>query len=138
MAGYSDWLSSVFCDGFRWMFWRWVSVQRIRRCERGRLRAVSIAATALLTGAAVAYAGIIAFIGPDYSSPVAHDFGPSNRVLLPASALGGALLIALSDLVRVRWCLLLICRGLVFLRLWWAARFFVLLRRSLGQGGGAS
>ena len=63
-----------------------------------RLRAVSIAATALLTGAAVAYAGIIAFIGLIIPHLLRMILGPSNRVLLPASALGGALLIALSDL----------------------------------------
>ena len=53
-----------------------------------RLRAVSIAATALLTGAAVAYAGIIAFIGLIIPHLLRMILGPSNRVLLPASGIG--------------------------------------------------
>ena len=63
-----------------------------------RLRGVAIAATALLTGAAVAHAGIIAFVGLIIPHLLRLILGPSNRLLLPASALGGALLIALSDL----------------------------------------
>ena len=57
-----------------------------------------LTATALLTGAAVAYAGIIAFIGLIIPHLLRMILGPSNRVLPPASALGGALLIALFDL----------------------------------------
>ena len=53
-----------------------------------RLRAVSIAATALLTGAAVAYAGIIAFIGLIHSSPVAHDFGSVESCVVAGFGIG--------------------------------------------------
>ena len=103
-----------------------------------RLRAVSIAATALLTGAAVAYAGIIAFIGLIIPHLLRMILGPSNRVLLPASALGGALLIALSDLgARTLVPFADLPIG-IFTALVGGPTFFVLLRRSLGQGGGAS
>ena len=103
-----------------------------------RLRAVSIAATALLTGAAVAYAGIIAFIGLIIPLLLRMILGPSNRVLLPASALGGALLIALSDLgARTLVPFADLPIG-IFTALVGGPTFFVLLRRSLGQGGGAS
>ena len=100
--------------------------------------AVSIAATALLTGAAVAYAGIIAFIGLIIPHLLRMILGPSNRVLLPASALGGALLIALSDLgARTLVPFADLPIG-IFTALVGGPTFFVLLRRSLGQGGGAS
>lgn len=54
-----------------------------------RLRAVSIAATALLTSAAVAYAGIVAFIGLIIPHLLRMILGRSNRWCCRL-ALGGA------------------------------------------------
>ena len=119
------------------MFWRWVSVGAAFRRERERQCAVSIAATALLTGAAVGVCRHYCVYWSDYSSPVAHDFGSVRIVLgLLTSALGGALLITLSDLGARTLVPFLICR--LFLRLWWAARrSSCCCVVSLGQSGGA-
>lgn len=64
-----------------------------------RLRRVAIVLTALLTAAAVAVAGIIGFIGLVVPHAVRLILGPGHRLLLPASALAGAALLVLADLV---------------------------------------
>lgn len=51
----------------------------------------------LAAGAAVALAGIIAFVGLLVPHLVRLAFGPSHRALLPLSALSGALLLSLAD-----------------------------------------
>lgn len=63
-----------------------------------RLRLVLIVAVALLASAAVAVAGIIAFVGLVVPHIIRLLVGPAHRTLLPASALGGALLLVLADL----------------------------------------
>jgi iron complex transport system permease protein len=55
--------------------------------------------SALLTGASVAVAGSIAFVGLVVPHAVRLMLGPSARTLLPASALGGAIFLLLCDLV---------------------------------------
>jgi iron complex transport system permease protein len=64
-----------------------------------RVRISVIILTALMTGATVAVAGIIAFVGLIVPHVVRLVAGPNHRILLPASALGGALLIVIADLV---------------------------------------
>lgn len=64
-----------------------------------RLRVVCIVLVALLTAAAVAFCGIIAFVGLVVPHLVRMAVGPGHRVLVPASALGGAVLLLLADLV---------------------------------------
>ncbi len=64
-----------------------------------RLRVVSIVAVALLTAAAVAFCGIIAFVGLVVPHLVRMAVGPGHRVLVPLSALGGAVLLLAADLV---------------------------------------
>lgn len=64
-----------------------------------RLRIVSVVLVALLTAAAVAFCGIIAFVGLVVPHLVRMVVGPGHRVLLPASALGGAVLLLAADLV---------------------------------------
>lgn len=59
---------------------------------------VLILTAALLTGAAVAVAGMIGFVGLVVPHAVRLLLGPSNRTLLPASATGGALFLVLCDL----------------------------------------
>lgn len=63
-----------------------------------RLRLVLIVAVALLASAAVAVAGIIAFVGLVVPHIIRLLVGPAHRILLPASAMGGALLLVLADL----------------------------------------
>lgn len=64
-----------------------------------RLRLAVIALAALLTGAAVAFAGIVAFVGLVVPHILRLIMGPDHRRLLIASALLGASLLLLSDLV---------------------------------------
>ena len=54
---------------------------------------------ALLTGAAVAVAGMVSFVGLVVPHAVRLLVGPSNRRLLPASAVAGAAFLILCDLV---------------------------------------
>lgn len=53
---------------------------------------------ALLTGACVAVAGAIGFVGLVVPHAIRLLIGPRNRILLPASALGGAVFLILCDL----------------------------------------
>nr|WP_237212153.1 iron ABC transporter permease [Rothia nasimurium] len=99
-----------------------------------RLRLAAIICTALLTGAAVAYAGIIAFVGLIVPHLLRMVVGPSNRVLLPASALGGALLIAVSDLAARTLVSFADLPIGIFTALVGGPTFFVLLRRTLTKG----
>jgi len=64
-----------------------------------RLRIVTIVVVALLTAAAVSFSGIIAFVGLVVPHVVRMAVGPGHRVLVPASALGGAVLLLCADLV---------------------------------------
>ncbi|MEE6281425.1 FecCD family ABC transporter permease [Georgenia sp. MJ170] len=64
-----------------------------------RLRIISIVAIAMLVGAGVAFAGVIAFVGLVVPHLVRLVAGPGHRLLLPASALGGAVLLVFADLV---------------------------------------
>ena len=65
--------------------------------ERLRMRCIGL--VALLTAGAVAFCGIIAFVGLVVPHLIRMLVGPGHRVLLPASALGGALLLILADLI---------------------------------------
>lgn len=70
-----------------------VDVQRTKR--------VAIAAIAAGTGAAVAVAGVIGFVGLVVPHLIRLALGPGHRLLLPASALlGGALLLAADMVAR--------------------------------------
>jgi iron complex transport system permease protein len=64
-----------------------------------RLRFASIVLVALLTGAAVAFVGIISFVGLVVPHLMRMLLGPSHRALLVSSAFGGALLIVVADLL---------------------------------------
>jgi iron complex transport system permease protein len=63
------------------------------------VRLVVVVLAALVTGAAVAVAGIIGFVGLVVPHVIRLLVGPDHRVLLPASILGGALLLSLADLL---------------------------------------
>lgn len=64
-----------------------------------RLRQVVILIVALLTSAGVAFTGIIAFVGLVVPHVVRMVAGPGHRFLVPGSALGGALVLVVADLV---------------------------------------
>lgn len=63
-----------------------------------RLRVGSILLVALLTGVAVAFAGIIAFVGLVVPHLVRMVLGPAHRMLLLASFIGGGALLVWADL----------------------------------------
>lgn len=64
-----------------------------------KLRIVAIVLVALLTGAAVAFAGIIAFVGLVVPHIIRMALGPAHRGLVIASAFGGAALLMWADLL---------------------------------------
>lgn len=64
-----------------------------------RLRLVLITVIAALVGAGVAFTGIIAFVGLVVPHLIRIITGPGHRVLIPASALGGAIVVVLADLI---------------------------------------
>ncbi|MCB5189697.1 iron ABC transporter permease [Methylobacillus arboreus] len=64
-----------------------------------RLNQICIAAIALAVGAAVSVTGIIGFIGLVAPHLVRLSVGPDQRLVMPAAALVGAILILLSDLL---------------------------------------
>ena len=62
-----------------------------------RLEKVLLGVVTLLTGAAVALAGTIGFVGLITPHALRLVLGPDHRALLPASALGGALFLVMAD-----------------------------------------
>jgi iron complex transport system permease protein len=64
-----------------------------------RVRILLVVALALATSAAVAAAGIVAFVGLIVPHLIRLLGGPSHRVVLPASLLAGGAVVALADLV---------------------------------------
>lgn len=67
--------------------------------ETERVRLTLIALTALLTGLSVAVCGAVGFVGLVVPHLLRLIIGPDHRRLLPASALGGAVLLTTADLV---------------------------------------
>lgn len=101
-----------------------------------RLRFTGIAVIALTTSAAVAFSGIIAFIGLVVPHLVRMAAGPGHRVLLPASALGGAVLVVIADVVaRTSIAYQELPLG-VLTSLVGGPFFFWLLRRTRTRAGG--
>ena len=64
----------------------------------GATRTTLLAASALVTGSAVAVSGSIAFVGLVTPHVLRLVLGPDHRVLMPMSALGGALFVMLADM----------------------------------------
>jgi iron complex transport system permease protein len=62
-----------------------------------RVQPLLIALVALAIGAAVAMTGVIGFVGLVVPHLLRMAFGPDHRLLLPASALGGASLLVAAD-----------------------------------------
>jgi len=61
-------------------------------------RRAVLVAVALLTAAAVSTVGVVAFVGLIVPHAMRRLTGPAHSLLLPASALGGAMLLVLTDL----------------------------------------
>lgn len=68
-----------------------------------RSKLLLIAAAALMVGASVAVAGMIGFIGLVVPHLIRLLVGPDHRMLLPASALLGASLLLLADMIARTW-----------------------------------
>ncbi len=64
-----------------------------------RFKLAVLAAGSLLVAAAVSVSGLIGFVGLMTPHMVRLVLGPDHRLLLPASLLGGAIVLVLSDLV---------------------------------------
>lgn len=63
-----------------------------------RLRLQAIVLVSVLTAVAVAFAGVIAFVGLIVPHALRLAVGPAHRALVPLSALGGALLLSGADI----------------------------------------
>lgn len=64
-----------------------------------RLRVLLVVVAAALAAAGVAVAGIISFVGLVVPHLIRLTLGPQHRLLVPAAALGGGLLLVLGDLL---------------------------------------
>lgn len=102
-----------------------------------RVRLVSILLVALLTAVAVSFAGIIAFVGLIVPHLLRLLIGPGHGALLPASALGGALLISVADVVARTAIPFADLPIGMFTALVGGPVFFVLLRRTVAAGESA-
>jgi iron complex transport system permease protein len=101
-----------------------------------RLRFTSMVIVAVLTASAVAVSGIVLFVGLVVPHIVRMVIGPSHRLLLPTSVLGGALIVVVADLLaRTIAAPQEVPLG-VLTSLAGAPVFFVLLRRTRVRQGG--
>ena len=101
-----------------------------------RLRLVAILLIALMVAAAVAFSGVIGFVGLVVPHLIRMIAGPGHRVLIPASLLGGAVLLAVADLVaRTAISYADLPIGMLT-ALVGGPVFFWLLRRTRRQAGG--
>lgn len=99
------------------------------------LRPVVVALSTALAAAAVSFAGVIGFVGLIVPHILRQALGPSNKWLVPLSAIGGAFLVTASDLVaRVLIAYSELPIG-IFTALVGGPVFFILLRRNLLRGG---
>ena len=64
-----------------------------------KVRLLLLATSSMVTGIAVAVSGTIAFVGLVTPHVLRLILGPDNRVLIPMSALGGAVFVVLADTV---------------------------------------
>jgi iron complex transport system permease protein len=101
----------------------------------GRLRVVAIIAVAVLTSAAVAYAGLISFVGLVVPHALRLVIGPSHRRLIPLSAVGGAVLLCLADMAARTVIPFADMPIGIFTAVVGGPVFFILLRRSLRKQG---
>ncbi|MGW1312686.1 FecCD family ABC transporter permease [Streptomyces californicus] len=101
-----------------------------------RLRIVLVLVVALLTAAAVAVAGIISFIGLLVPHLLRMANGPGHRFLVPASALGGGVILVAGDLAARTVAAPAELPLGVLTALFGSPFFFWLLRRTRRRQGG--
>lgn len=95
-----------------------------------RRKMLIIVIGSLLTGAAVSISGLIGFVGLVTPHMMRLLLGPRHRLLLPASALGGAIFLVLADLLGRTIIAPAVLPVGVFTALVGAPFFLFLLRRS--------
>ncbi|WP_293781967.1 iron ABC transporter permease [uncultured Aeromicrobium sp.] len=101
-----------------------------------RLRVLAIVVVSILTAAAVAFAGIIGFVGLVVPHLIRMLIGPGHRVLIPASAVGGALMLTVADMfARTAVAYAELPIGMLT-ALVGGPFFFYLIRRSRDRAGG--
>lgn len=101
-----------------------------------RLRLGAIVCVALLVGPAVAFSGIIGFVGLVVAHVMRIVVGPSHRRLLPASALAGSIVLVWADLfARTAVAYADLPIGMLTALIGGPA-FFLLLRRARSGAGG--
>lgn len=101
------------------------------------LRVIAILLVCLLTGVAVAFSGVIAFVGLIVPHALRLAIGPSHRFLIPLSALGGAVLLSLADIAARTVVPFADLPIGIFTAVVGGPLFLLLLRRTLrGQGIG--
>ena len=64
-----------------------------------RVRQILLVMASLVTGVAVAVSGIIGFVGLIVPHMMRLVVGPDHRILLPVSALGGAIFLIVADTI---------------------------------------
>lgn len=101
------------------------------------LRLAIIGLSTALAAAAVAYAGIIGFVGLIVPHILRQVVGPGNRWLVPLSALGGAILVMLADLAARTLIPFSDLPIGIFTAVVGGPTFFLLLRRTLLRAGRA-
>lgn len=101
-----------------------------------RLRLYAMILSALLVSAAVAFVGIIAFVGLVVPHLMRMLLGPGHRLLLPASVLGGAALLTFADLAARTLIEFADLPIGMLTALIGGPYFFYLLRRSRREAGG--
>ncbi len=101
------WMSGFFLLGMLPIFWYARALDAILLGEDAadalvvpvsRVKIAILVSTSLLVTAAVAYCGLIGFVGLVVPHLVRMVLGPGHRILLPVAALGGALLLVLADI----------------------------------------
>ncbi|HIW95577.1 MAG TPA: iron ABC transporter permease [Candidatus Corynebacterium gallistercoris] len=99
------------------------------------LRPLVVGISTALAAAAVSFAGIIGFVGLIVPHILRQALGPSNRWLVPLSAIGGAVLVTAADLIaRILIAYSELPIG-IFTALVGGPVFFILLRRNLIRTG---
>ena len=101
-----------------------------------RLRFTAMLMVALLVSSAVAFSGIISFVGLVVPHLLRMILGPAHRTLLPASALGGALLLTIADFAARTTIEFADLPIGMLTSLVGGPFFFWLLRRSRSKSGG--
>jgi iron complex transport system permease protein len=102
-----------------------------------RAKRLAVAVAALLTATAVTLSGLVGFVGLLVPHAVRLVAGPSHRLLLPASALGGAAFLVVADLLARTLLAPLELPVGVLTALVGGPAFLLLLKRSRAAGGRA-